>query len=135
MSDDITFNDLMTKDFSEVLNDGNCWGFFDWFCKDSSLKGKAKNLWGKAKSISRSKRFDAAKCYIFFKNNCPCCGGLYDDFRVCDVETGDVLYTVVPSKTTSNGKRWAEVWGEDNDFEKPLVRGTWKDVRAWFLNK
>ena len=137
---EITFADLTTKTFDEVLPDSttggfngeHCYGFYDWFCKDASLPNKARRLWDKAKSISRTTKFDPSKCYVFFKNNCPLNGGLYDDFRVCDIESGDVLYTVCPSRTV-NGKSYAEVWGVDNDFEKPLVKGTWREIRAWFL--
>ena len=66
---------------------------------------------------------------MFFKNNCPGEGRLYDDFRICDIETGEVLYPVSPKN--AYGK--ADVWGVDNDFDQPLVEGTWREVRAWFL--
>lgn len=133
---EITFEDMETKTFEEVFPDkevqSHCFGFYDWFCRNTSLKNKGKKLWGKAKSISRSTKFDPKKVYIFFKNNCPCVGPLYDDFRICDKESTDVLYTVTPSCTV-DGKSVAEVWGHDNDFSAPLVRGTWREVRAWFL--
>ena len=130
MENEIAISDLVKMDFDEAFNKGNCYGFFDWFCKDSSLKNKAKKLFARLKGIVRSGKFDPAKCYVFFKNNCPCFGKLYDDFRICDLETGDVLYTVSPS----NRKGKADVWGVDNDFEAPLVSGTWREVRAWFFN-
>lgn len=120
----------LTNDFANI-NDSNCYGFYDWFCKDSSLKNKAKSLISRLKGIIKvnNGKFDPAKTYVFFKNNCPCCGPLYDDFRICDIENGDVLYTVVP-KSGHSGK--AEVWGIDNDFIKPIVRGTWTDVKRFF---
>ena len=130
MEKEITIAELVKMDFDEAFNEANSYGFFDWFCKDSSLKNKAKALFAKLKSLVRSGKFDPAKTYVFFKNNCPCCGKLYDDFRICDLDTGDVIYTVSPSNRV--GK--ADVWGEDNDFEKPIVNGTWREVRAWFFN-
>ena len=48
-------------------------------------------------------------------------GPLYDDFRICDVETGDVIWTVTP-KCGHSGK--AEVWGRQNDFKGPIAVGT-----------
>ena len=63
---------------------------------------------------------------MFFKNNCG--WTLYDDFRICDLDTGDVLYTVTPKD--SDGK--ATVWGKDNDFAAPLVDGYWVDVKDFF---
>lgn len=131
MEKEIAIADLIKMDFDEAFNKDNCWGFYDWFCKDSSLPNKAKTLFSRLKGILRTKttKFDPAKCYVFFKNNCPCVGKLYDDLRICDLETGDVLYTVVPS----NGRGEAELWGIDNDFEKPLTLGDWSlDVLDWF---
>jgi hypothetical protein len=129
MDKEIAISDLVKMDFDEAFNKDNCYGFYDWFCKDSSLPNKARTLFAKMKSLVRSGKFDPAKCYVFF-NNYPCCGKLYDDFRICDLETGDILYTVSPSNRV--GK--ADVWGVDNDFEAPLVSGTWREVRMWFFN-
>ena len=55
--------------------------------------------------------------------------GLYDDFRICDLKTGDVQYTITPKYTVTGT---AQVWGVDNDFDKPLVDGSWNDVKAFF---
>ncbi len=131
MEKEIAISELVKMDFDEAFNKGNCYGFFDWFCKDESLRNKAKILFSRLKSILRTKttKFDPTKCYVFFKNNCPGVGKLYDDLRICDMETGDVLYTVVPN----NGRGEAELWGDENDFEKPLTRGDWTmDVLDWF---
>lgn len=129
MSCETTIANLEKSNFAEILTD-RCYGFFDWFCKDSYLPTKAKNLVAKLKTILKcTTKFDKNKTYVFFKNNCPCCGPLYDDFRICDIEDGSVLYTVVP-KSGHSGK--AEVWGIDNDFEKPIVKGTWTDVKQFF---
>lgn len=128
MEKKIAIADLVKMDFDEAFTKENCYGFYDWFCRDSSLKNKAKVLFSKVKSIARSGKFDPTKTYVFFKNNCPGFGKLYDDFRICDIETRDVLYTVSPSNR--NGE--ADVWGVDNDFEEPLAKGTWREVKAWF---
>lgn len=108
--------------------------WYDWFCRDTSLKRKGEALLKKLKAIASSNKFDNDKCYVFFKNNCPCYGNLYDDFRICDKETGDVLYCVVPKSGFKRDEGRAQVYGVDNDFKEPLVEGTWRDVKAWFLN-
>lgn len=108
--------------------------WYDWFCRDTSLKRKGEALLKKLKAIASSDKFDNDKCYVFFKNNCPCYGNLYDDFRICDKETGDVLYCVVPKSGFKRDEGRAQVYGVDNDFKEPLVEGTWRDVKAWFLN-
>ena len=134
MENEIAISDLVTMDFDEAFNKGNCYGFFDWFCKDSSLPNKAKVLFAKLKSLVRSGKFDPTKCYVFFKNNCPCSGGLYDDLRICDIESGDVLFNVCPSDPWYG--YMPRVAFESNDgvdrWSNPLVFETMKDLKAWF---
>jgi hypothetical protein len=104
-------------------------GWYDWFCRDTALAAKTQKLGKKVLQLMKSTKIDIEKNYVFFKNNCPMRGGLYDDFRVCDMETGDVIFTIVP-RCTHSGK--AEVWGRENNFNGPLVQGTWRDVKAFF---
>jgi hypothetical protein len=33
--------------------------------------------------------------YVLFQNCCPGEGSLYDEFKICDMEMGDIIYTVV----------------------------------------
>ena len=107
-------------------------GWFDWFCKDTSLAKKTKSLAPKVKKIAKSPKIDVDKTYVFFKNNCPMRGSLYDDFRVCDRVIGDVIYTIIPRSGFTNDNGRAEVWGRENSFLEPLVAGTWKEVLAYF---
>ena len=129
MKNDTISTILTNIDNYDVMN---LW--YDWFCKDSSLKRKGEALLKKLKVIASSNKFDNDKCYVFFKNNCPCVGNLYDDFRICDKETGDVLYCVIPKSGHKAHDRRAQVYGVDNDFREPIVEGTWRDIKAWFLN-
>lgn len=95
-----------------------CYNFFDWFCKDASLKNKAKRLFSMAKTfIKNHPEIDQERTYLWFKNNCPVNGPLYDDFRIADVETGDVIFTVIPK---SGHSFMAEVWGKENNFNGPI---------------
>ena len=87
----------------------DCFNFYDWFCKDSALERKANILFPKVKKFIESTQVDILDTYVFFKNNCPGSGPLYDDFRICD-ENG-VLFTVIP-KCGHSGK--AEIWGYDD---------------------
>jgi len=108
-------------------------GWYDWFCRDSSLKNKTLNLGKKLKQISKSPKIDIENHYVYFKNNCPVWGNLYDSFGICDIKSGDIIFNVVPKSghKIKNGK--SLVWGKENDFEEPLVEGTWKDVKNYFL--
>lgn len=121
---------LVKTDFVEILQDpSNCFGFYDWFCKDSSLKNKAKTLVGRLQTILKNnKRFNPNTTYVFFKNNCS--NKLYDDFRICNIKTGEVLYTVTPRDPHENGK--ASIWSCENKFKEPLVIGSWTDIKKFF---
>jgi hypothetical protein len=107
-------------------------GWYGWFCRDTSLVGKTRALGRKLKQLAGSAKINADTMYVFFKNNCPMNGNLYDEFRICDMETGNVIYTVTPSCGHTSNKGKAEVWGRENCFKEPLVSGTWKDVKTFF---
>lgn len=104
-------------------------GWYDWFCKDEALARKTEILAKKLISILPSELINLDRQYVFFKNNCPVQGRLYDDFRICSIHSGDVIWTVTP-KCSHSGM--AEVWGKENDFKEPIVKGSWKDVKAFF---
>ena len=98
-----------------------CYNFYDWFCSDRVLKSKATKLFNQTKRFLKANpQIDANTHYVFFKNNCPGCGPLYDDFRICDIENGNVQYTVT-HKCGHTGK--AEVWGRSNDFKEAIKTG------------
>lgn len=109
--------------------------WYDWFCKETSLVNKGRKLLTRLKAISPSPRFDATKTYVFFKNNCPLHGKLYDDFRICDIKSGDVVYCVTPAEgyevTSGQATVWGNTPGTKHEFRE-LVRGTWKDVKLFF---
>lgn len=86
-------------------------GWYDWFCSDKALAEKTKKLALKIMQIQNSKLFDINKTYVFFKNNCPMTGNLYDSFSICDINTGDILFWVSPRMGHS----------QMEGFRKPLV--------------
>jgi hypothetical protein len=106
--------------------DDDSFYFYDWFCRDASLNRKAQSLMTKVKKFVKVAQVDLDKTYVFFKNNCPMVGSLYDDFRICDKESGDVIYTVTPSCGHKRSKGVAHVWGKANEFKEPLF-----DAESW----
>ena len=111
--------------------------WYDWFCKDSSLVRKGNTLLQRLSKIVKvnNGKFDPEKTYTFFKNNCPCCGSLYDDFRICDMETGEVIWTIIPSSGHRSSYGRAELWGSVNDFKEPVLEDvTWDDIVEYFKN-
>lgn len=103
---------------SDGDTDTGCFNFYDWFCKSTSLENKANRLFSNVKTfIKHTPSINTDKVYVFFKNNCPMNGSLYDDFRICDIESGDVIYNVTP-RCGRDGK--AKVWSKENGFNEPL---------------
>ena len=101
----------------------HCHDFYDWFCSDGSLERKAKSLQNRVIKFVNALResgraIDCTKTYVFFKNNCPMGGPLYDSFSICDRESGDVLFWVTP-KSGHSGK--AEAFSRATGFDKPLA--------------
>lgn len=104
-------------------------GWFDWFCKDGALAGKTRRLGAKVKQLASSAKVDQDSMYVFFKNNCPMSGTLYDSFSFCDIKTGDVRFWITPcSGHTGN----AEVVQSPN-FATTAAEGSWSDVLDFFF--
>lgn len=67
-------------------------GWYDWWCRDTSLAGKTATMGSIIHRITNPAILDGM--YVFFKNNCPMNGPLYDQFKFCNPETGDVVFCV-----------------------------------------
>ena len=102
---------------SQGVEDNRCYNFYDWFCKDLSLKAKSEKLFKQVRKFVEVFDVDLDKHYVFFKNNCPMRGPLYDDFRICDIESGDVVWNVTPK---SGHSFKAEIWGSRNEFKEAI---------------
>ena len=104
-------------------SDGNeswCYTFYDWFCKETSLKAKSDKLFAQTRKFVDLMGIDQNRYYVFFKNNCPFNGPLYDDFRICDIESGEVVWNVT-AKSGHSGE--AEVYWREKGFDKPYATG------------
>lgn len=73
-------------------NAGNwCGIWYDWFCSDKALPGRA------AEFVSYIKALDGEFTkthYIWLKNNCPMSGGLYDDIRISPFDDSKDDYNI-----------------------------------------
>jgi hypothetical protein len=108
-------------------------GWHDWFCRPTSLVNKTKRLGKLVIQLSKSPKVDIDKMYVFFKNNCPVGGHLYDSFSFCDIEDSRVVWWVAPrlGYNIDSLRGMAQVF--DAEKGEDVVTGTWKDVKNFFL--
>lgn len=125
MSSKISLNEQLYAFKEGVILDADgtaseCFNFFDWFCKDSSLKNKAKRLFPVVRRfVKMHPEIDTSSVYVFFKNNCPMFGSLYDSFSICDRESGDVIWWVSPKDRLGN----FSAYSASNGFKDPTYLG------------
>ena len=94
-------------------------GWYDWFCNDTSLRNKTYKMGRIIKQVKEGGKVDLNNWYVWFKNNCPMVGPLYDDFRFARMDTGDVMFTIAIDDKRSDYKY--EVWGRRNEFAGPII--------------
>ena len=108
-------------------------GWYDWFCKDSSLKNKTQFLGKKLISLIPTNLFDIEKTYVFFKNNCPLDGNLYDSFSICNIENGDVLFWITPSNGHYGFHHHKPIVCDNINYPSQELRfSTWLGVKKYF---
>jgi len=125
MSYQMDFNKLVK---GEYLDD-SC-NFYDWFCNDSSLEKKALSLSKKAKFLVDEGILNLETTYVWFKNNCPVYGSLYDDMRFCTKEDSDDDYLggIAPSLGYEKSKGKCTVFLASEDFEQILF-DSWSEFK------
>jgi hypothetical protein len=116
-----------SKDFQTQIKAG----WYDWFCKDESLANKTKRMGNIVKQFKDGGKLNLDKMHVWFKNNYPLAGPLYDDFRIADIESGDTLFTI-QINCFREEKRYT-VYGKKNDFDTSLFNtNSIKELVSWF---
>ena len=106
-------------------------GWFDWFCRDTSLANKTKRMGNIIKQIKAGGKVDLETSYVWFKNNCPLSGPLYDDFRIADMETNNNLFVVQFDCFRHESKY--TVYERLDGFEKPVFESnSSRELVKWF---
>lgn len=82
---------------NESLMAESGYNFFDWFCKYTSLKGRAKRLIPKVQFLVDQGIINPETTYAWFKNNCPVSGKLYDDFRFTTIDKNYYIGGIAPA--------------------------------------
>jgi len=106
-------------------------GWFDWFCRDSSLANKTIKMGNIIKQFKAGGKVDLETSYVWFKNNCPLNGPLYDDFRIADIENNNSLF-VVQIDCVWNDFKYT-VFERLDGFEKPVFQtDSSRELVKWF---
>ena len=139
MKDRISINEWINKFLSGEFDSQDVRvqiqaGWYDWFCKDSSLANKTKKMGNIVRQVKRGGKVNLDDWYVWFKNNCPLNGPLYDDFRFASLETGDVQFTI-QINCCWNKHRYS-VYGRTPDgeghWDEPLFESdSLKDLVKW----
>lgn len=105
-------------------------GWYDWFCRDESLKNKTKKMGNIIKQIKNDGKVDLNNTYVWFKNNCPMNGPLFDDFRIANINDRATQLVIQIGSPWENEKY--AVYSVDDFFDKPvLLTNSSRELVKW----
>ena len=105
-------------------------GWYDWFCRDTSLRNKTKKMGNIIKQIKDGGKVNLDQSYVWFKNNCPMSGPLYDDFRIANIHDGATQLIVQLDPPWEDAKY--TVYSVDDFFDKPvLLTNSSRELVKW----
>lgn len=107
--------------------------WYDWFCRDSSLANKTKRMGNILKMLKEGGKINLDQHSVWFKNNFPLDGPLYDDFRITEIASNVTVFKV-QIKNLREELRYI-VYGKVNDSDKPLLETDSAKSLVWWLNE
>jgi len=105
----------------------------DWFCKETSLTNKTIKL-GKIVKQLKSGKINRDSMYVWFKNNCPLYGPLYDDIRIADIESGETLFIISINDPWNNNNTY-KLYSKQDGFNIPIITSNYIINIINYLNR
>lgn len=126
VSGDFAANDLQTQIEA---------GWYDWFCKDSTLANRLKKMWKVLEGVTNN--FVLDNYYVMFKNSCPTVGPLYDEiyFEPLRESLRSQLYFCVSIDDKRCNAKYVICEARknyENDAEFDKVQDVWKYINSEF---
>ena len=107
-------------------------GWYDWFCRDEALAGRLKKISRVVMGITDP--FILDHYYVWFKNNCPTMGPLYDDVRFEPLSgERDGKYFMVSLDSPHETSRWT-LYTERHGFARPEFECEKVGQRTHYIN-
>jgi len=93
--------------------------FYDWFCSDKALKGRMLALVPKLRFLVKEGIIDGDTHYVWFKNNCPVSGSLYDDIRISRLDNDEEFRGGFCPASGHNVENKCNVWtlGTNDEYK------------------
>lgn len=131
----ISINELLKNPLD---NTNACYDFYDWFCSEKGLKNRFNTLIPKLKFLVKQGIVNGDTNYVWFKNNCPMSGTLYDDIRISTLdEKNDFLGGFCPSSgfaSDIDNNQTCNLWLLNNGKIEQLHFKDWKTFKQTIKN-
>ena len=127
-NDRISINQLL-KNPEKEIKEARCHLFYDWFCSDTALVNRALKFIPLLQLLVDKGLLDGDSNYVWFKNNCPMDGKLYDDMRISTIENSTFLGGFCLDCGHNSSLKEASFWTIDQNSREMNYNKTFSSYR------